>query len=163
MAYASAGFQVLAGLIGSYHIIYNDYLHTRILKESQRTHYNSMNVLSMHALIAAYSKNGEIWVDELKEVLKANIDYACKFINDNFDGVTVSKPEGTYMLFIDCTKYCQEHHISIDELQKLGVEHGVIWQDGRPFHGPCHIRMNLALPHVLVIEAFDRLNRYVFK
>lgn len=153
----------LAGLIGSYHIIYNDYLRTRILKESQRTHYNSMNVLSMHALIAAYSKNGEIWVDELKEVLKANIDYACKFINDNFEGVTVSKPEGTYMLFIDCTKYCQDHHISIDELQKRGVEYGVIWQDGRPFHGPCHIRMNLALPHALVIEAFDRLNRYVFK
>ena len=67
------------------------------------------------------------------------------------------------MLFIDCTKYCQDHHISIDELQKRGVEYGVIWQDGRPFHGPCHIRMNLALPHALVIEAFDRLNRYVFK
>lgn len=153
----------LAGLIGSYHVIYNDYLRARIEKESRRTHYNSMNVLSMHALIAAYQENGQIWVDELKEVLKENIDYACKYIDDNFAGVKVTKPEGTYMLFIDCTEYCQKAGITIDELQKLGVEHGVIWQDGRPFHGPCHIRMNLALPHALVIEAFDRLNRYVFK
>ena len=121
-----------------------------------------MNVLSMHALIAAY-QNGQNWVDELKEVLKTNIDYACKYIEDNFATVKVTKPEGTYMLFIDCTEYCRKTGITIDELQKLGVEHGVIWQDGRPFHGPCHIRMNLALPHVLVIEAFDRLNRYVFK
>ena len=43
-----------------------------------------------------------------------------------------------------------------------GVEVGVVWQDGRPFHGPCHIRMNLALPRSRVEEAFDRLNRYVF-
>ena len=35
-------------------------------------------------------------------------------------------------------------------------------QDGRPFHGPCAIRMNLALPMSRVQEAFDRLDKYVF-
>lgn len=35
-------------------------------------------------------------------------------------------------------------------------------QDGRQFHGPCHIRMNLALPLSRVQEAFDRLDKYVF-
>ena len=39
---------------------------------------------------------------------------------------------------------------------------GVIWQDGVAFHGPCHIRMNLALPLSRVKEAFDRLDKYVF-
>lgn len=66
------------------------------------------------------------------------------------------------MLFLDCTDWCREHHTTIDELQKAGIEVGVIWQDGRPFHGDCHIRMNLALPHSLVVEAFDRLKKYVF-
>ena len=37
-----------------------------------------------------------------------------------------------------------------------------IWQDGRPFHRPYAIRLNLALPHVLVKEAFDRMDKYVF-
>ena len=31
------------------------------------------------------------------------------------------------------------------------------------FHGPCHLRLNLALPMSRVQEAFDRLERYVFR
>ena len=66
------------------------------------------------------------------------------------------------MLFLDCTKWCEEHGRSIDDLQQAGWDVGVAWQDGRMFHGPCAIRMNLALPLSRVQEAFDRLNRYVF-
>ena len=39
----------LAGLVGSYHIIYNKYLRDRITAKSSKSHYNAMNVLSMHA------------------------------------------------------------------------------------------------------------------
>lgn len=51
---------------------------------------------------------------------------------------------------------------TIDELQTAGLEVGVLWQDGRPFHCPFGIRMNLALPLSRVKEAFDRLDKYVF-
>ena len=152
----------LAGLIGSYHIIYNSYLRDRVCMEGKMTHYNSMNVLSMHALIAAYSKEGMEWVDELRTVLDTNISYAMEFIRREFPGVSVSRPQGTYMLFLDCTDWCAAHHQTIEELQRAGMEVGVIWQDGRPFHGACHIRMNLALPHSRVKEAFERLKQYVF-
>ena len=50
----------------------------------------------------------------------------------------------------------------MDELLKAGVEVGVIWQDGRPFHRPYAIRLNVALPHSQVVEAMERLDRYVF-
>ena len=152
----------LAGLVGSYHIIYNGWLRERVLKESSLSHYNAMNVLSMHALVGAYKPEGYEWVDELRHVLTGNVEFACKYIQDHFEGVEVPKPEGTYMLFLDCTKWCEKHGKTIDELQRAGVEVGVIWQDGRPFHGPCHIRMNLALPLSRVQEAFERLDRYVF-
>lgn len=152
----------LAGLVGSYHIIYNTWLRERVLKESSLSHYNAMNVLSMHALVGAYKPEGYEWVDELRQVLTGNVEFACRYIQDHFDGIEVSKPEGTYMLFLDCTKWCEKHGKTIDELQRAGVEVGVIWQDGRPFHGPCHIRMNLALPLSRVQEAFERLDRYVF-
>lgn len=152
----------LAGLVGSYHIIYNTWLRERVLKESSLSHYNAMNVLSMHALVGAYKPEGYEWLDELRQVLTGNVEFACRYIQDYFDGIEVSKPEGTYMLFLDCTKWCEKHGKMIDELQRAGVEVGVIWQDGRPFHGPCHIRMNLALPFSRVQEAFERLDRYVF-
>ena len=152
----------LAGLIGSYHIIYNEALHKRVKKEASTCHYNSMNVLSMHALIGAYSDEGAQWVDELREVLTANVKYACKFIRKNFKGVNVQQPEGTYMLFLDCEGYCKRSGRSLDEVKKAGYEVGVIWQDGRPFHGPHHIRMNLALPTARVEEAMQRRKDYVF-
>ena len=152
----------LAGLVGSYRIVYNKWLQDRMEKESSLSHYDSLNVLSIHALIGAYKPEGYEWVDELRETITGNVNFACDYIAKHFEGVEVSKPEGTYMLFLDCTKWCEKHGKTIDELQKAGVAVGVIWQDGRPFHGPCHIRMNLALPLSRVQEAFERLDKYVF-
>ena len=152
----------LAGLIGSYHIIYNEVVRDRVRKESSLSHYNSMNVLSMYALIGAYRPEGGEWVDELKETLSGNVNFACRYVEEHFEGVEVSKPQGTYMLFLDCTKWCQAHGKTIEELFLAGVYEGVLWQPGKPFHGPCHIRMNLALPLSRVKEAFERLDRFVF-
>ena len=131
-------------------------------KESSLAHYNDMNVLSMHALIGAYKPEGYEWVDELLHVLTANADYACGYISSRFDGVSLSRPQGTYMLFLDCTGWCAEHGKDIGELIKAGWDVGVAWQDGRAFNGECHIRMNLALPASRVQEAFARLDKYVF-
>ena len=152
----------LAGLVGSYHIIYDKWLRERVEKESSLAHYNDMNVLSMHALIGAYRPEGYEWVDELLQVLTANVDYACGYIAGNFNGVSVARPQGTYMLFLDCSDWCDGHGKGIDELIHAGWDVGVAWQDGRAFFGPCHIRMNLALPLSRVKEAFERLDKYVF-
>ena len=152
----------LAGLVGSYHIIYNSYLRDRVEKESSLSHYNNMNILSMYALMGAYTEAGEEWLEELKAVLTKNIAYACEFIEKNWKGVKVSKPQATYMLFLDCEEWCKDHGKTMDELQRAGLEAGVLWQDGRAFHGPYGIRMNLAIPFTRVKEAFDRLDNYVF-
>ena len=152
----------LAGLVGSYHIIYNKWLRDRQASEAALSIYNSMNVLSMHALIGAYGPEGHEWVDQLCEVLTGNVDYAYDFILQRFKGVGLAKPEGTYMLFLHCENWCKEHGKTLDELIKLGTDVGIAWQDGRPFHDPWGIRMNLALPRKKVEEAFGRLDKYVF-
>lgn len=152
----------LAGLVGSYHIIYNRALRERVEAKGEKPCYNHMNVLSMHALIGAYGPEGREWVDELCQALSENVNYACEFIGAHFPGVEVTKPEGTYMLFLDCAKWCQAHGRSIEEVLKSGWQVGVGWQDGRAFHGPSHIRVNLALPLFRVKEAMERLRGYVF-
>ena len=116
----------------------------------------------MHALIGAYQKEGHEWTDQLCAVLSENVNDACRYIEERFSGVRLTKPQGTYILFLDCEKWCREHQKTIDEVLKAGWRVGVAWQDGRPFHGPCHVRMNLALPHARVMEALERLDRYVF-
>ena len=152
----------LAGLVGSYHIVYNNWWRERIEKESSLSHYNAMNVLSMHALVGGYSPEGQAWLDELREVLSGNVNFACAYIADHFEGVTVTKPEGTYMLFVDCTGWCKAHGKTIGELEHALWDVGVAVQDGTMFHGPCHLRMNLASPRSRIEEAFRRMDEYVF-
>ena len=110
--------------------------------QGSKSHYNEMNVFSVHALIGAYKPEEYEWVDELCQVLSENIDYACEHILKNYKGVKFFKPQGTY---------------------KTGTDVGVMWQDGRPFNRPYAICLNLALPKSKVIEAFERLDKYVFR
>ena len=152
----------LAGLVGSYSIVYNSWLKDRMEKEASLSHYNSMNVLSMHALIGAYQQEGQQWLEELRQVLTGNVNFACDYIANHFEGVTLSKPQGTYMLFLDFTKWCEDHGKTIDDVLSACHEVGVALQDGRQFHGPCHLRVNRARPLSRVQEAFDRLDKYVF-
>ena len=152
----------LAGLVGAYHIIYDPWIRERVKKESSLSHYNNVNLLSMYALIGAYSPEGYEWCDELREVLGQNIDYACSFIERHFPDLEVMRPEGTYMLFVDCSGYCKKNGRTMDDILDACWKVGVAVQDGRPFHGAAHFRMNLALPISRVKEAFDRLARYVF-
>ena len=116
----------------------------------------------MHALMGAYSPAREEWVDQLNEVLSGNVNYACQYIREHFEGVEVTKPDATYMLFLDADKWCKAHEKNVGDLLKAGWDVGVGWQDGRPFRGPSHIRMNLALPLGMVEEALNRLKKYVF-
>ena len=152
----------LAGLIGSYHVIYNEDLRRKIRKQSSLSHYNAMNVLSMHALIAAYSDHGMEWVDQLREAIGRNVDYACHFIQDHLEGVEAARPQGTYMLFADCGEWLRARGKTLDQLEAAAWDVGCAVQDGRQFHGMTHLRINLALPFARVEEAFDRLDKYVF-
>ena len=152
----------LAGLVGSYSVIYNSWLRDRVEKESGLCHFNEPNVMSMYALIGAYQDEGYEWLQELRQVLTGNVDYACRYIAEHFEGVKVSRPQGTYMLFVDCTDWCQAHGKTIEDVERAAWAVGVAFQDGREFHGPCHVRINLALPLSRVQEAFRRLDKYVF-
>ena len=152
----------LAGLVGSYHIIYNKRLRDRVEKESSLSHYNAMNLLSMYALIGAYTPEGEEWLEELRQVLTRNAAYALAFITSRFEGVSAAMPQGTYMVFMDCRDWLASHGKTLDELLKAGWDVGVAWQDGRQHGGETHIRLNLALPFSRVEEAFARMEKYVF-
>lgn len=152
----------LAGLIGSYHIIYNPKLREALSTFGAHTHYNEMNVLSMHALIGAYTEEGSEWVSELCEVIEQNCRYGVTMINEQFDGCEAAMPEGTYMLFMDVRQYCEKHGKTLDDILKAGWDVGVAWQDGRMFAADWSIRINCALPEDILKEAFHRMKKYVF-
>ena len=151
----------LAGLVGSYHIVYDPALRDRLRRQSAMSHYNAGCVLSMHALIAAYDR-AEAWADEMIRTVDGNIGYACAFLREHFPELRVMRAEGTYMLFLDCADWLRAHGDTLDALLRRGAEFGVLWQNGEDFLYPDSIRLNLALPRQQLEEAMRRLRDHVF-
>ena len=150
----------LAGLVGSYRIIYGDALRDRYLSVSGRTNYNEQNVLSMHALLGAYTDEGRAWVGELLGVLERN----CRVMADALrahEGVDVMVPQGTYMLFADLSGYCERTGLTQKDILHTGWDVGVGWQDGEAFGGPDSVRINVASPLPRIEEAIRRIDAHV--
>ena len=152
----------LAGLVGSYHIVYNPALRDRLRRRSEMSHYNAGSVLSMRALIAAYNE-AESWADEMIRVVDRNFRYACAFMKEHFPEVHVMRPQGTYMLFLDCGDWLRSRGDTLTALLRRGAEVGVLWQNGEDFLFPDSIRLNLSLPQAQLEEAMARLQRYAFR
>lgn len=152
----------LAGLIGSYRVIYNPRLRDMVEQVAGLSFYNHANVMTMHALIAAYSEQGALWLSELRQVLTRNVQRMVTFFREEVPGVEVAMPQATYLLYLDCTQWCKAHGCTIEELLVRGSDVGIGWQDGRKFGGDCHIRMNVALPEALLTEAITRMRQLVF-
>ena len=74
---------------------------------------------------------------------------ALKVFCSNGDNVLVHSP--TYIGFTVSLKN-----------NGYNIVHSDLVQDGRKFNGECHLRINLALPKDKIIEAFDRMDKYVF-
>ncbi|MEE3420976.1 MAG: aminotransferase class I/II-fold pyridoxal phosphate-dependent enzyme [Lachnospiraceae bacterium] len=152
----------LAGLIGSYSVIYNKDVRERVHEMSARLVYNEMNVLSEHALIGAYSEEGENWLRQVLQVLSENVNLGYDAITTRCPGVTTFRTEGTYMMFLDCSDYLSSRKMSQQELLRKGWDYGVGWQDGHLFEAPDCIRLNLASPTARIREAFDRMEKLIF-
>ena len=152
----------LAALIGAQSVCKGEKLRAAIRKCAADTHLNGASQLMLAAVIGAYNPDGAAWVDELIAYLKKNIDYATSFINEQLPGVTVKVPEGTYLIFLDCEQYLKDKGVDLDTLLARFVAAGVIPNDGRPFGGANHIRLNLACRHESVVEAMKRLKESAF-
>lgn len=161
-AYAPSKTFNIAGLVGSYHIIYNEDLREQVTREGASTNYNEMNVLSMHALIGGYSQMGREWLDGLMQTLQENAQFAAEFIEKELKGVHTAMPQGTYMMWLDLKEYLTSSGRTLDEVLHAGWRVGVGWQDGRLFEGETNIRLNLASPRSRIEEAFERMRRHVF-
>lgn len=58
------------------------------------------NVFSIDMCIAAFEE-GEEWLEELLLYIEGNVNYVVDFIREYIPGVSVYKPESTYLLWID--------------------------------------------------------------
>lgn len=57
--------------------------------------------------------------------MQGSIRFAENYIDKHFAGVEYAPVAGTYMMFLDCTKWCEAHGEMIQEVLKVVWDVGV--------------------------------------
>ena len=115
-----------------------------------------LNPFGPVALKAAYNES-EDWIDELNQYLWGNYQALCAFAKEHLPQWSVCTLEGTYLPWIDITATgmtSQEYSDRLLSEAKVWVNPGTMYG---PQSGEGYIRMNIACPRSLLMEALQRI------
>ena len=146
----------MAGLAISTICIPNTRLRKDFAKVYKAVHFAEGTVFGHVGFEAAYTK-GEFWLDGLMEHIQGNIDYFDICLKEYMPSITMLKPEGTYLVWLDCRGLGLSNEglkAFFYEEAKLGLSSGV----GFGEEGSGFMRINLATPRTTVEEAVSRLH-----
>jgi cysteine-S-conjugate beta-lyase len=114
----------------------------------------SPGVTGVDATVAAWD-DGQPWLDEILEQLRANRDWLAQTIKAELPGVTMRVPEATYLAWLDCRglelpgsagQFFLDH-------AKVGLNFGETF--GAQYHG--FARLNFATPAPVLREIVTRM------
>lgn len=112
------------------------------------------NVLAYVAAQAAYQE-GLAWLENLVRYLEANRDFVWNFVLERLPGLAMTKPEATYLAWLDCRRVhlpCTPAHFFLKYAR-------VALNDGKKFGpgGEGFVRLNFGCPRSLLVKGLDRL------
>lgn len=147
----------IAGLCTSVIVIPNKKIRERMKKRITMNSYPDANVFGPIAGEAAY-RYGDDYIKELKEYIESNFDYAAAYSKEYLQGIRITKPEGTYLAWVDF----RDTGMSNKEISSFVLEKAKIAVDPGEWFGAGgegFIRMNFACPESMVDEAMERLKK----
>ncbi|WP_096200561.1 MalY/PatB family protein [Bacillus sp. FJAT-45350] len=147
----------LAEFHTSYVVIEEVELRSRLKKHLAIQFQNTTNSFGEIVTEAAYTY-GESWLKELRMYLKGNYDFVKAYFEKHIPLLSIIKPEGTYLLWIDCSKLelsSTERKRWLVEDAKVALNHGPTFgEEGESFE-----RMNIACPRKTLEEGLERIHR----
>ena len=145
----------LAGLQDSNIIIFNEDIKNLFIKEYEKFGYHRISQFAQVATVAAY-KYGKEWLNEVRKYIYDNILYVKKFINENLKNINMIDIEGTYLLWLDFSKY----NLSVEDLnKKLVYGAKVQLNNGAVFGQEGFMRMNVATRRKNLEIALDNIRK----
>jgi cystathionine beta-lyase len=126
------------------------------LKKAMRGIVPHPNLLGMHAALAAYQECEE-WRSELLRYLTANRDFLLQTMDRDFPEIGITRPEATYLAWLDCRRLDVRGNPSRFFLERAGVA----FNDGRTFGegGQGFVRLNFGCPRGTLKEALERMRQ----
>lgn len=144
----------IPGLQTSFTVISNRELKREFDRRIEALGVGSVNFFGPSATMAAYNES-EDWLDALLGYVKANQEFAVRYLDEHLPELTPVPSEGTYLLWVDCRKL----NLSSAELKRLMYKEAKIaFNEGSLYgkNGEGFLRINLACPQDLLKEALDR-------
>ncbi|MBP1991002.1 MalY/PatB family protein [Paenibacillus eucommiae] len=116
-----------------------------------------LNFFAPVAVEASYNQ-GEEWLEQMLDYVGDNADYALSYLSEHLPQLQAMRPEGTYLLWVDCRKL----NLDAAGIKALMYEKGkVAFNEGSIFGagGQGFVRINLACPRSILQEALERFHR----
>ncbi len=145
----------IAGLECSALICTNPDLRGRI-QAARRGLLGWVNLLGMTAGAAAY-KHGAEWLQQVLKIVQGNRDFLAQYLAENIPGVRMTKPEATYLAWLDCRDLNLPQPPAHFFLEKARVALNNGEDFGEPGRG--HVRLNFGCSRETLIAALERINR----
>ena len=98
----------LAGLQSATIVFNNLEVKTKFDKFWKDLEVHRNNPFNLVATIAAYSDEGEEYLNQLKEYLQNNILFLNDFFKEYIPEITPNIPQATYLVWLDCRKLCEK-------------------------------------------------------
>jgi len=150
----------LAGLQSATIVFNNLEVKTKFDKFWKDLEVHRNNPFNLVATIAAYSDEGEEYLNQLKEYLQNNILFLNDFFKEYIPEITPNIPQATYLVWLDCRQLCKKFGFNQKQLEefmltkaKLGLNEGRVYQKG--LEG--FMRLNAACPRAVLEKALKQL------
>lgn len=115
------------------------------------------NPLSQVGMIAAYNE-GEEWLEQIRAYLDGNIAYIEGFLKEHLPKAKMAHCQGTYLVWIDCSGYCDDAQKLEQAMQQIGrvaLDEGYIFGS----EGAGYERINIAMPRSMVEDCMVRMEK----
>lgn len=135
--------------------IFDEKLRKKYMEISEKSHAAENNAFAEAALLGAYN-DSEDWLVEVNKYINGNLDYFTDYIKNEIPALTVYKPEGTYLAWVDF----RNTSVSGGELHEyLLKECHTATNDGKFFGelGDGYARFNLACPRKQITKVLEIL------
>jgi len=148
----------LAGVHAAVTIIPNETLRAKF-NEARAGIMGGVGLFGYVAMEAAF-RYGDEWLEQAIEYIEGNRDFAIKYFQENIPAIVPIKPEGTYLMWLDCRNLGlnpTELRSFFNSKAKVGLNDGPSFGPG----GEGFQRMNLGCPRSILEEALKRIENAV--
>ena len=119
-----------------------------------------LGVLGYTAMLSAY-RDGDSWLQQVLAYMQANRDFLYDYVKDSLPGITMEKPEGTYLAWLDCRGADLPDNAQVPRNAHTFFleEAGVAMNDGATFGqgGEGFVRLNFACPRATLVQALEQM------